>query len=337
MSETIEAGQKGKFVETNTVRFVERFQWPLALGLWCLLVSFYREFPVRPRTRDIRLAPEDSGLRKPENGKLATAAALLVFLSAFQFPVSGFSAEPAAPPPPSASLAKVIGRLAGADQRSARDWADLGRETLAWGGRLQTEQQPVPEGPVRDALAAVDLGAKLDPKVTDWPKLREELNALLKKPEDEKKDQDQNQQENEDQQQKQDQKQKDQKSEQQKKQKQDQKDQKQKSSQDKNDPSQPQDQQENPDNKPPEEKEPGESAFGDMNKKEQPPPPPPPSTQKVGGTPDRKEDLRNPSDPSLAQPLQKLEQLRAQDSPAQLFQLMEGPRKPDAKKSGKNW
>lgn len=337
VSETIEAGQKGKFVETNTVRFVERFQWPLALGLWCLLVSFYREFPVRPRTRDIRLAPEDSGLRKPENGKLATAAALLVFLSAFQFPVSGFSAEPAAPPPPSASLAKVIGRLAGADQRSARDWADLGRETLAWGGRLQTEQQPVPEGPVRDALAAVDLGAKLDPKVTDWPKLREDLNALLKKPEDEKKDQDQNQQENEDQQQKQDQKQKDQKSEQQKKQKQDQKDQKQKSSQDKNDPSQPQDQQENPDNKPPEEKEPGESAFGDMNKKEQPPPPPPPSTQKVGGTPDRKEDLRNPSDPSLAQPLQKLEQLRAQDSPAQLFQLMEGPRKPDAKKSGKNW
>ena len=337
VSETIEAGQKGKFVETNTVRFVERFQWPLALGLWCLLVSFYREFPVRPRTRDIRLAPEDSGLRKPENGKLATAAALLVFLSAFQFPVSGFSAEPAAPPPPSASLATVIGRLAGADQRSARDWADLGRETLAWGGRLQTEQQPVPEGPVRDALAAVDLGAKLDPKVTDWPKLREDLNALLKKPEDEKKDQDQNQQENEDQQQKQDQKQKDQKSEQQKKQKQDQKDQKQKSSQDKNDPSQPQDQQENPDNKPPEEKEPGESAFGDMNKKEQPPPPPPPSTQKVGGTPDRKEDLRNPSDPSLAQPLQKLEQLRAQDSPAQLFQLMEGPRKPDAKKSGKNW
>ena len=337
VSETIEAGQKGKFVETNTVRFVERFQWPLALGLWCLLVSFYREFPVRPRTRDIRLAPENTGLRKPETGKLATAAALLVFLSAFQFPVSGFSAEPAAPPPPSASLAKVIGRLAGADQRSARDWADLGRETLAWGGRLQTEQQPVPEGPVRDALAAVDLGAKLDPKVTDWPKLREELNALLKKPEDEKKDQDQNQQENEDQQQKQDQKQKDQKSEQQKKQKQDQKDQKQKSSQDKNDPSQPQDQQENPDNKPPEEKEPGESAFGDMNKKEQPPPPPPPSTQKVGGTPDRKEDLRNPSDPSLAQPLQKLEQLRAQDSPAQLFQLMEGPRKPDAKKSGKNW
>ena len=196
----------------------------------------------------------------------------------------------------------------------------------------------MPEGPVRDALAAVDLGAKLDPKVTDWPKLREDLNALLKKPDDEKKDQDQNQQENEDQQQqKQDQKQKDQKSEQQKKQKQDQKDQKQKSSQDKNDPSQPQDQQENPDNKPPEEKEPGESAFGDMNKKEQPPPPPPPSTQKVGGTPDRKEDLRNPSDPSLAQPLQKLEQLRAQDSPAQLFQLMEGPRKPDAKKSGKNW
>ena len=185
---------------------------------------------------------------------------------------------------------------------------------------------------------AYTSGAKLDPKATDWPKLREELEALLKKPDDDKKDQDQNQQENQDQpqQQKDEQKKQDQKSEKQKKQ--DQKNQKQpSSSQDKNDPNQqPQDQNENPDNAPPpEQKQPGESAFGDMNKKE--PPPPPPGTQKVGGTPDRKEDVRNPADPTLAQPLQKLEQLRAQDSPAQLFRLMEGERKKGPEKSGKNW
>ncbi len=341
VGETIEAGRKGKFVETNTVRLVERFQWPLALGVWCLLVSLCHEFPVRPRPRTIALrATSDARNQKPEASKAAALLALFLLTSGLRPLASTARAAEAAnaAPPPSASLAKVIGRLAGAEQRTARDWADLGRETLAWGGRLQTEQQAVPEGPVRDALAAAALGAKLDPKATDWPKLREELEALLKKPDDDKKDQDQNQQENQDQpqQQKDEQKKQDQKSEKQKKQ--DQKNQKQSSSsQDKNDPNQqPQDQNENPDNAPPpEQKQPGESAFGDMNKKE--PPPPPPGTQKVGGTPDRKEDVRNPADPTLAQPLQKLEQLRAQDSPAQLFRLMEGERKKGPEKSGKNW
>ncbi len=58
VNETIDAGRKGKFVEKNTIRLVERFQWPLAFGLWCLFVSFCYEFPVRPRPRDIKLAPE---------------------------------------------------------------------------------------------------------------------------------------------------------------------------------------------------------------------------------------------------------------------------------------
>jgi Ca-activated chloride channel family protein len=53
---TVDAGRKGDFLEKNTVRLVERFQWPLALGLFCLFVSFWREFPVQPKPREIRLA-----------------------------------------------------------------------------------------------------------------------------------------------------------------------------------------------------------------------------------------------------------------------------------------
>ena len=335
VNETIEAGRKGKFVEKNTIRLVERFQWPLALGLWCLLVSFYAEFPVRPRPRDIRLAPENTGWRKAETGKLATAAAIvvLVFVSAIRFPVSGFSAE-APPSPPSAALAKIVGRLSATEQRTARDWAELGRETVTWGSRLQSEQQQVPEGPVRDALSAVTLGTKLDAKVADWPKLREELEALLKKSDDDKqqdqKDQQDQQDKKDQQQQKQDQQKKDQKSKQQKQdssgQPQDQKD--------KNDPAEKEDQKQ--DAKPPEPKPQGESAFGDMNKKDPPPPPPPESTQKVGGNHEKKDQPPEQVDPSLALPLQKLDQLRNQDSPAQLFQLMEGERK-TVKKTGKNW
>jgi Ca-activated chloride channel homolog len=221
---------------------------------------------------------------------------------------------------------------AAAESRSGRDWAELGRETATWGSRLQSEKQPVPEGPVRDALAAVDLGSKLEPKATDWPKLREELEALLKKPEDEqqqKQDQDKNDQQ---QQQDQDQQKQDKKSEQKK---QDKSGQSQSPPQDQKDPNQ-QDPSQKQESKPPEQKPSGESAFGDMNKKEEPPPPPPQNSQKVGGAPEKPPQPTEPVDPSLALPMQKLEQLRNQDSPAQLFQLMEGERK-SSKKSGKDW
>src|SRR4051812_27580634 len=75
VNETIETGRKGQFVEKNTIRLVERFQWPLAFGLWCLFVSFCYEFPVRPRVRDLKLAspaPTDS------NSKMQPVTALLL-------------------------------------------------------------------------------------------------------------------------------------------------------------------------------------------------------------------------------------------------------------------
>ncbi len=52
---TVETGRKGEFVEKNSVRLVERFQWPLGLALWFLLLSYYYEFPVRPKPREIKL------------------------------------------------------------------------------------------------------------------------------------------------------------------------------------------------------------------------------------------------------------------------------------------
>ena len=72
------------------------------------------------------------------------------------------------------------------------------------------------------------------------------------------------------------------------------------------------------------------------------PPPPPPEkantgeTQKIGGQPRQPRDAK--ADPSLVLPIQKLDQLRNQDSPAELFQLMDADHKPVAsKKKGKDW
>jgi len=351
VKETVEAGRKGQFLEKNTIRLAERFQWPLALGLWCLLVSFYAEFPVRPRPRDLKLTPHPRTpppvptVPRPLTTAVASLALCSLVIGHWALgitpakPAASAPASPAGTPPPaSEALAKIIGRVAAAESRTARDWAELGRETVTWGGRLQSEQQPIPEGPVRDALAAVDAGAKLDANTADWPKLREELAALLKKSEEQKQDQQkQDDKDQQDQKDKQDQKDQDQKNQDQKKSdKQDQSKDSKDPQQEKSDEQKKQDQQ--PQDKDDKDKQ-GESAFGDMKKNEPPPPPPPedPGTQKVGGTPEKKESEQQPADPSLALPLQKLEQLRNQDSPAHLFQIMEGEKKPATKPKGKDW
>jgi Ca-activated chloride channel family protein len=315
LNATVEAGRKGQFLEKNTVRLVERFQWPLALGLWFLLVSFYYEFPVRPKPRDIRLAA--SAVR--------AATALLVCLLA-AMPAPARAVEDSGP-----VLGKIFSRLAYRDKLYAQDYAEIARETLRWGQRLKESGKPVTPGPVRDALQAVDQLIKIDSKIADWTKLRAELEALLEKPEEQKKDQ-QNQQDQ--QQQNQDQKNQDQ-------QKQDSKSSPQ--NQQPQDQSQPQKkEQQSEDRQSKRDQSDGqkkpESAFGDMKQHEPPPPPKPQpgETQKVGGVPEKKESAQ-PADPALAVPLQKLDQLRNQDSPAELFQLMDADKKPAPKKKSKDW
>lgn len=340
---TVEAGQRGEFLEKNTVRLVERFQWPLALGVWCLLLSLLYEFPVRPKPRDLTLRsaePKTKNTTTPTNQPPPTVAALafLILAPCVLVPNDARAAD-AQPQSEAPLLSRIVSRLSESEQRTARDWAEFSRETITWGTRLQSSQQPVPQGPVRDALAAVDLGSKLDPKTADWPKLREELEALLQQSEDEQQQQQQDQQ-NQDQQNP-DQQQKDQ----QKQSPQDQ--QKQDSSEDQQQPQQndspsqdqpqqkdqPQQQESSRSEQSPQ-KEESQSAFGDMK---EPPPPPPEETQKVGGVPEQKDGAPPPTDPALALPLQKLEQLKNQDSPAELFRMMQEQTGETPKTPKKDW
>jgi Ca-activated chloride channel family protein len=353
LRETVERGQRGRFAERKTVRQVERYQWPLALALWCLLVSFFTEFPVRPKPRALPLRHP-----APRPAAAATTALLLALLAAPAPAPAAARREDPAPPPPAvpglaaapspatppapaapapSPLGRMVGRLAAAPEHRARDWAELVRETVTWGSQLKSGGQPVPEGPVRDALEAVALGQKLEAGAADWARLRTELEELLAQPPEpppeEKPDQPPPKQEQD------------------KNQKKDSPPQ-QKSSPGESPPDQPPpegeqgqpppEQQSKPENNPGKDSPPGEAqpdqdpALGDLNR-EEPPSPPPEATQKVGGQPERKEGPPpEAANPALALPLQKLDQLRAQDSPAQLFQLMEGERKP-ARKTGKDW
>jgi len=318
LRKTVEAGRKGEFAEKNTARLIERFQWFLAPGLLLLLISFWSEFPVRPRERALPLGKARG--RKPEargqNTAIATAA-LVLLSSVICLPSPVRAAEGGGEDPLAKPLATTVARLAAKDAVNAREYSEMAQTTITYGQRVKSAQQQPPENVIRDALSAVDAGEKLDGAAADWPRVRQELQDLLKKEEPPK--QDKKDQQKQDKQQQKDQQNQDQNKDQQDQPKQDQQGQDQKDQQP---------QQQNKD------------AFGDMKEKpdqkkaEPKPAPPPPGTQKVGGQQEKKP--AEPVDAELAMPLQKLEQVRNQDSPAKLQQLMQGPQ-PKPKTTGKNW
>ncbi len=326
LQRTVEAGRKGEFSEKNTTRKVERFQWFLAPGLLLLFISFWAEFPVRPRERALPLG-RTGGQRTENRGQAVAAAsfAVLCLLSSVLSPPSSASAQGAEADPSAFAkpLTTTVARLAAKDALDAKDYAELAQTTVTYGQRMQSSKQPPAEGAIRDALLAVDRGEKLDAKAADWPKLRRELEELLKKqeppPQQDQQDQQQNQDQQKQDQQDQDQQKQDQSQNQQQKQSQQQKSDQQKQDQ----------QQQNQ-----------QSAFGDMDEKPEQPKQeqkqrPPSGTQKVGGQQEKK-NLEQAEDPGLAMPLQKLDQVRDQDSPAKLYQLLQGP-KQEPDKKGKDW
>jgi Ca-activated chloride channel family protein len=320
----IDAGKQGVFQEVHTARHVERFQWALAPALLLLFLSYCRELPVRPKPRALRWA----------------GAAALAF-----FAVGVHAADTAALPPQDL-LSRIVGRLADSGPApSALDWAELARQTLTWGQAFASGQQPVPPGPVNDALDAVQTGRRLDPKAADWDKLRADLEALRQPPPEKKLDQS-----------KQDQK--DQKD------KKDQKDQKDSEQKKKNQSDSGSGEEKPPESTPGEKSAPKDQSGQDQN---QPPPgqgqagqplsdsvlghsdgkpgatPPPPAhldQQPVGGQPPPSPPDPARLDPALAGSLQKLDRVHDQDSPGQLFQMLanQNPAKrPPPPQHPKNW
>lgn len=359
VQDTVEQGRKGEFKETSRIRLAERFQWPLAAAFAFFLLSFWREAPVRPKPRQIRLTTRTAAL---------AASGLL---SSVFSPPSSVAAEGEAPAA-SAPLTQLVTRLASRDDPGARDYADLARATVTFGQRTQAAQQPVPESVVRDGLAAVAAGSALDAKAADWPALKEQLEALLPPKEQPKQDppkQDQKQPEQNKSEQSKDEKKDGQNGQSSDQKKDESKQDPSKSDQQKSDSGKPQDPQSaggssspgadlfNGEQPPPSEKKsdkPGQSAFGDMKKdpppasegkselardsEPQPAEPPSDEMQQVGGAPSEASTDPARQDPALAIPLQKLDQVKQGDSPARLFQLLQEPGKSsEPAPKGKDW
>ncbi|HRE04084.1 MAG TPA: hypothetical protein PKX00_00640 [Opitutaceae bacterium] len=267
--------------------------------------------------------------------------------------------------PPSAStgdalaepLVKTVAELSVKVSPTGKDFARMTEATLDFARRKSQAGTGFSQDVVHSGLDAIDAGEKLDPKAAEWSALRKELEAYLNPPEQpppqqkgESKEpppegQNQEKKENEGES-------KDSSSESKQSEK--------SNEQSKENPSESSDSSQKPpsedpaskpeDGKPDSSKEDpssakGNSAFGEMDKNPRPTPPPSPEgkssgadeNQQVGGQQKKEESGDAAHDPQLVMPLQKLEQLKQQDSPAKLFRLMEGPASPDSAKKGKTW
>jgi Ca-activated chloride channel homolog len=317
LQETVEAGQRGQFSETTRARAIERFQWFLAPALLLLIWSLWREFQLQPRAQRLKLTADSSKTNQRSVPAASTTLSLILALLAVMIPNRSYATADAVNF--AAPVSQIVARLSAQGRIQAPAYAELADATLTYGQRMQSAGQATPPGAIQDALAAVAAGEALDPRAADWARLRTDLEALLPPEEPPPPPEDQEKPDESE-----DSSEKDESSSQPKSQEQPGQRSEGDSDSEPSDPSQspPSDSGEPRPDTPPESPQ-QDSAFGDMN---EPPPPPedsPSETQQVGGRTDRRPPQNE--NPALTVPLQKLDQLRQQDSPATLHQLLQDP------------
>jgi Ca-activated chloride channel homolog len=310
LEQTVERGRQGEFTKRAEMRLQERYQWFLAAGLVLLAWSFWREFPVRPRVRDMK-------------GRVATAASALAVLVLFS-PADANTAP--------GDLPELAKSLSAQRSLSADDAARFAGATIDYGTAQKQSGQPIPPTVLHDGFAAVDLGERSDRTAADWPELRRKLEELARPPEQEKQDKEEEQKQEEekkDQQQQQGGGTDDQQQNQSEQQDQEEQQQDEQGGQQQNQEQDPQGSGQKAFEEPPqdqqqegEEPEPQDSQQQPQSRR---------NMQTVGG--ESAADTEIQERPELAVPLQKLDRVKQQDSPPRLFQLMQDdePKKPTRK------
>jgi len=310
----------------DETQLVERYQWALGPALIFLALSFWRELPVRPRARDVRLPAAKSRARPMA---ATVAAVLLVGLIVARAQDSAEMEDPNSPAArtPMATLGAMVGKrieqILAKPKPESFDCVSLAIDMIAYMENTLKARQRFPLSVADDALRAVALGESLEPQGGDWSKLRADIAVLVQadkepwktaRPDaagktelppgfDPAHDM--------------------------------------KESNGRGgagfNPSDPNAAAGGADEL--KEKFAGNSAFGEIEtakRAAEPPPPPVPSDIQVIGAEKTAADREREEHPELVLPLQKLDHVRSQDAPAKLFQMLEGTRR-DLVPTGPDW
>ena len=173
----------------SQTRMVERYRWALLPALVMLALSFWRDFPVHPSMRLVKLPPTPrakSGLR---NSTVAAAALIMLTLTLTPPLHSQDEDEQQREQSddahtPMRSLANLVtqrinGMLTN-PAPNANDGVSLVIDIVNYCEQMLRAHQRFPVSIIDDAHKAINWGEQMEPQGGDWPKLRTALDELLK-------------------------------------------------------------------------------------------------------------------------------------------------------------
>lgn len=198
---TADAPKKAITYVVDPTRLVERYRWVLLPACLLLAWSFWVEFPVKPSLRQIQLPPTKPSPRGDRSSvstaphKTAVASAALALLLAVFVTTAPWihahdedeeegdehernthSSLPALSSLVSQRLAAIIAKPA----PSSSDLLSLVIDIIGFGENTLRARQRFPVSVLDDANKAIDWAARLDPKGGDWEKLRADILTLYK-------------------------------------------------------------------------------------------------------------------------------------------------------------
>lgn len=178
----------------DETRLADRYQWVLLPAVLLLGLSFWREIPVRPRPRDIKLPASARPARAPAGAAAATTTAALLLLAGLLAPAPAaraqdlaeteFSMEEPNLRSPIVQLAGMvstrINQILANPQPGSYDYVSLVIDMAAYAENTLKARQRFPLSVIDDAMLAIELGESLDPQGGDWAMLRANLTTLRK-------------------------------------------------------------------------------------------------------------------------------------------------------------
>lgn len=179
LAESVALGKKTHWTRRQAEQPAEQFAWFLVPAVALALVGLWREIPLSPRGRKLVRVPAQAGYPLGATLQLALvgAALLAVWSRTARAHDEGhtFASEATS----TDKLVWLVEDLTQHRRIDARDLALLAERTINYGLETLARGQAVPEGPVRDALAAVEFGEKLQPTQADWITMRSALKRFL--------------------------------------------------------------------------------------------------------------------------------------------------------------
>lgn len=318
--------KKATAFKKDETQLVERYQWALVPALILLALSFWRELPVQPRARDVRLpaAPKPAGRGRAAMAAAGTVAALMLAVVVLRAQDLAEMEDPNGPASrtPMATLGAMVGKriseILAKPKPESFDCVSLAIDMIAYMENTLKARQRFPLSVADDALRAINLGESIEKAGGDWDKLRADIAVLVRAdkepwktarpdaagkselppgfdPEHDMKE-----------------------------------------SNGRGGPGVASDPNAAAGVDEAKEKFSTTSAFGEMETSKRDAIPPQPAGTQLIGNEKTAADIEREEHPELILPLQKLDHVRAQDAPAKLFQMLEGTRR-DLVPQGPDW